>query len=38
MEIFLLYGMGKKQENIKQVHYLRGGSCTCAFSWGLGIP
>jgi hypothetical protein len=30
--------MGKKQGNKKRVVYVREGSWTCAFSWGLGAP
>ncbi len=35
-EICLFYKMGKKWGNKKRVVYLRGGSSTCTFSWGLG--
>jgi hypothetical protein len=38
LEIFLVYIMGKKWGNKKRVVYVRGGSCTRAFSWGLGAP
>jgi hypothetical protein len=38
MEIFLFYKMRKKWENKKRVVYVMGGSCTSAFSWGLGTP
>jgi hypothetical protein len=36
MEIFLFSETGKKWENQKRVVYVRGGSCTCVFSWGSG--
>jgi hypothetical protein len=32
MEIFLFYEMGKKPRNQNKVVYIRGGSCTHAFS------
>jgi hypothetical protein len=35
---FLLYELGKKQGNQKRALYIRGGSRTRAFSWGLGTP
>ncbi len=38
MEIFLFHKIGKKWGNQKRVVYTRAGSCTCAFSWGLGTP
>jgi hypothetical protein len=37
-EIFLFYEMGKKWGNTKRIVSVRGGSCTCVFSWGLGTP
>jgi hypothetical protein len=38
MEIFLFHKLGKTWGNQKRVVYLRAGSSTCAFSWGLGTP
>jgi hypothetical protein len=38
MQIFLFYEPRKKWGNKKRVVYVRGGSSTCAFSWGLGTP
>jgi len=38
MEIFLVYRMGKSEEIKREFVYVRGGSCTRTFSWGLGAP
>jgi hypothetical protein len=38
MEIFLFCETGKKWENQKRVVYVKGGSCTCVFSWGSETP
>jgi len=38
MEIFFFYEMGKKWGNTKRIVFVRGGYCTCVFSWVLGTP
>jgi hypothetical protein len=38
MKIFLFYETGKKEEIRRELFYIKGGSCTHVFSWGLETP
>jgi len=38
MKIFLFYETGRKEEIRRELFYIKGGSCTRVFSWGLETP